>query len=203
MALPALARHLWARLWLRKSQFSGGYGRLKALYAMEDPWQLGSSKEQERFAKTNDLIKQVAPRCRSLLELGCGEGFQTRHLLQVSEAVTGIEVSRQAVDRAKLRCPEASFLVGRAEDAASLVAGAKFDLITAFEVLYYARDIERILADLQQLSPLILVSNYVERAERMAGLFEGPGWRRLENLTAGDTTWRIDLWEATPQSSAG
>ena len=196
MALTAYAREFWVRLMLRRSQFTGEYGRLKALYAVEDPWLLQSDREQARFAATNALVRSVSPGCRRLLELGCGEGFQTAHLMEVAESVTGIEVSAQAVRRARARCPDATFLVGRAEDTAKLTAGRTFDLVTAFEVLYYASDIPSILADLQRLAPKVLVSNYAERAERMAGCFEGPGWRRLDDLKADDIVWRVDLWEA-------
>ena len=70
MSLTASIRKLWARAWLRHSQFTGNYGRLKVLYAVRDPWELGSPREQERFAKTNVLIAALAPGCESLLELG-------------------------------------------------------------------------------------------------------------------------------------
>ena len=48
--------------------------------------------------------------------------------------------------RARERCPQATFLAGRAEDVASLVETQTFDLATAFEVLYYAKDAGEILA---------------------------------------------------------
>ncbi|MDB5454163.1 MAG: hypothetical protein JWO33_2741 [Caulobacteraceae bacterium] len=196
MGGEGFARKLWARLWLRGSHFSGRYANLKALYAIEDPWNLGSEREQARYRHMNRLIGELAPECRSLLELGSGEGFQTQHLLEVSGHVTGVELSGQAVARARHRCPAAELLVGKAEDAPQLLAGRRFDVVTAFEVLYYAQDIGGILADLQAMAPVILVSNFMDEARQMGRHFEGPGWRRLDDLTVDGVIWRIDTWRA-------
>jgi trans-aconitate methyltransferase len=201
IAFPDFARKLWARIWLRRSQFSGRYGQLKALYAIEDPWDLTSDREQERYVRMNALIRELVPDCRELLELGSGEGLQTRRLLEVSEHVTGVELSAQAVERAKARCPQATFIVGRAEEAASLVRGRRFDLVTAFEVLYYARDVAAILADLQPIAPVILVTNYMDLASRMERYFDGAGWTRLDDIAIEDIVWRVDVWRA--QEGAG
>lgn len=195
MSSPSLIRRLWARLWLRRSQFTGDYGRLKALYAVEDPWDLGSAREQERFARTNEIIRSIAPDCGRLLEIGCGEGYQTERMRDVSHEIVGVEVSAQAVERARRRCPDVRFHVGRAEDVADLIGDARFDVVTAFEVLYYAKDIGRIIADLQTLAPTLVITNFVSRAEHMARHFEGPGWRRVEDLSVGDTVWRVDIWQ--------
>lgn len=189
-------RKLWARIWLRRSQFSGRYGQLKALYAIDDPWNLSSGKERERHLRMNTLIAEVAPGCGWLLELGAGEGFQTQHLQAVSRRVVGLEISDQAVKRARVRCPDVEFIVGPAEDAASLLAGRRFDVITAFEVLYYAPDIASMLASLQTMTPVIVVTNYMDLAQKMGSLFEGPGWERREDLTLEGVTWRIDVWRA-------
>jgi trans-aconitate methyltransferase len=194
MTVAQFGRRLWARLWLRRSQFTGAYGKLKALYAVEDPWELSSEREQERFEKTNALIRTLAPDCKSLLELGCGEGFQTSYLLKSSASVTGVEVSSQAVARARVRCPKATFKIGRAEDVATLVAGERFDIATAFEVLYYSKNVDAILSALQAIAPIVLVTNFADRARQMTGCFDGPGWRRLDDLTVAETVWQVNEW---------
>jgi protein-L-isoaspartate O-methyltransferase len=201
MSEPSALRKLWARLWLRRSRFGGRYGHLKALYAVEDPWDLGSEREQTRHRLMNDLIRGLAPDCERLLELGSGEGLQTQHLLEVCGEVVGVEISPQAVARARQRCPQATFLVGRAEDLPTILPGQRFDVVTAFEVLYYAREPRPILDGLKTIGSTILVTNYMDVAQHMAGLFEGPGWRRLDDLTVEDTTWRVDVWQA--QGAAG
>jgi SAM-dependent methyltransferase len=201
MSLTDVVRKCWARVWLRRSQFSGRYGQLKALYTMEDPWGLSSERERARFERMNALIAELAPGCDQLLELGSGEGFQTAHLLKVSRHVTGVELSAQAATRAKARCPEAELIVGKAEDVAALLAGRRFDAVTAFEVLYYAKDAGLILEDLKRLAPIVLVTNYMDLAVRMGSYFEGPGWSRLEDIAAEGVVWRVDVWR--DQNEAG
>jgi SAM-dependent methyltransferase len=181
-------------VWFGPGQYGGDYERMNALYLAEDPWKLASERERDRFEQTNAMITGAAPGCGSILELGSGEGIQTQYLLQIAPSVTGIEVSRQAVERAHLRLPEVQFCVGRAEDVETLVQGRRFDLITAFEVLYYARDVAFILTELQRLAPKILITNYYKRAGKLAHHFEGPEWTRLEDIRTDGMIWRCDLW---------
>jgi SAM-dependent methyltransferase len=187
-------KSLWTRFWLRNSKFSGRYEDLRRLYTVRDPWNLQSAKEQARFEAANALIRSLVPDCGSLLELGCGEGFQTAHLQDVSRAVTAVDVSDKAVARARAACPSVEFDVGRAEDVGRLFSGRRFDIVTAFEVLYYSDDAARVIGEVQQLSDVLLVSNYVERAKRMEGLFTGPDWSRLEDIVAEGTVWECHAW---------
>jgi SAM-dependent methyltransferase len=187
-------KSLWTRFWLRNSKFSGRYDDLRRLYAVKDPWNLQSAKEQARFEATNALVRSLVPDCRSLLELGCGEGFQTARLLEVSRAVTSVDVSERAIARARAAYPSASFEVSKAEDIGSLFKGRRFDIVTAFEVLYYSDDASRVIGAVQELSDVLLVSNYIERAERLRGLFTGPGWTRLDDIVVEDTVWECHAW---------
>lgn len=193
-SLRAKLRALWARWWLRRSRFSGRYGDLDRLYMIEDPWNLASSKEQARFDASNRLVRALAPGCRSLLELGSGEGLQTEHLMRVSAEVAGLEISSAAVRRAEARLPQVTFRVGRAEDASALFPGRRFDVVTAFEVLYYIEDVAGALTALQSIADTLIVTSYAARAERMRGLFAGPGWQRLDDIEAEDTRWEAYAW---------
>ncbi len=189
-----LLKGLWTRLWLRRASFSARYGDLDKLYALRDPWNLDTPREQARFAASNALVARLAP--ATLLEIGSGEGAQTRWLQQVVGHVTGVEVSGAAVIRAREACPGAEFHEGRAEDAARLLAGRRFDLITAFEVLYYAADVPAVLTGLQALGDRLLVTAYRRRAEQLRPHFAGqPGWRQLEDIAADGTEWEVWLWE--------
>ncbi|WP_377845461.1 class I SAM-dependent methyltransferase [Bosea sp. UC22_33] len=195
----AQLRSQWARFWLRRSKFSGSYHDLQRLYAIKDPWNLGSAKEQHRFAASNAIIRRIVGDCDSLLELGCGEGFQTVWLAQLSHTVAGIDVSEKAVERARLVCPQAELKVGTAEGVRALFPQRRFDLVTAFEVLYYSNDIGRVLDEMQQISDCLLVTNYAERARQMRTYFVGPGWSRLEDIVAEGTVWEAYTWKR-PQS---
>lgn len=199
MMLEKFIRGMWTRLWLRRSKFSGRYGDLERLYALRDPWNLSGSGEQSRFEQTNQLIAEWVPDCRSLLEIGCGEGLQTEHLKRISKSVVGLDISATAIGRARARLPTVEFKIGRAEDAAGLFPGRKFDLLTAFEMLYYSTDIPAMIVEMQQLSDTLLVTNYAERAEVMGHHFEGPGWQRLRSISADGQRWDCHLWRARRQ----
>lgn len=194
MGLKARLRALWARWWLRRSSFSGRYGDLDRLYAIEDPWNLTSAKERARFEASNRIVATLAPGCGSLLEIGSGEGLQTEYLAKMSERVAGIEVSAAAVRRAQERLPDAEFRVGKAEDAPALFPGRRFDVVTAFEVLYYIEDVAAAVAALQSMTDLLVVTSYSARADRMRHLFEGAGWQRLDDIAAEGTVWEAYAW---------
>jgi ubiquinone/menaquinone biosynthesis C-methylase UbiE len=172
------------------------------LYLLEDPWQLASPREHGRFARTNAMIAQIVPDCGALLEIGSGEGEQTAHLLKVARSVTGIEVSQAAVDRARRSVPNAEFLVGCAEDAPALLGARAFDIVTACEMLYYARDAGQVLETLKRLAPRVLVTIYDKRADSLAVHFQGAGWSRLEDIRVEGTRWHCHLWCAAEQSPA-
>lgn len=178
--------------WFRRTR----YRRMERLYLTEDPWELASPREHQRFALTNALIMKIAPDCGTLLEIGSGEGEQTAHLLKVAGGVTGIEVSQAAVKRARCAAPDAEYLVGCAEDAADLLAGRRFDIVTACEMLYYAPDPGRVLDSLKSLASRILVTTYDKRTRSVAAHFAGPGWSRLDDMVVGSTRWHCHLWQA-------
>lgn len=175
------------------------YRRMNRLYLLEDPWQLASPREHQRFALTNALIADIAPECGALLEIGSGEGEQTAHLRKVAGSVTGIEVSETAVNRARRAIPDAEYLVGCAEDAATLLSGRRFDIVTACEMLYYAPDPGRVLESLKSLAPRILVTTYDKRTRAVAAHLSGPGWSRLDDMVVEGTRWHCHLWQAPEQ----
>lgn len=194
--LARLATILRSGRWLELGQYRGDYSRMERIYLLDDPWNLRSPREVMRFKLINEVVATVVPVRGAILEIGSGEGAQTACLSPIAGSVTGLEVSRAAIERARVRVPEAEFVHGRAEDAASLFAGRRFGLVTACEVLYYSRDPAAILAQLQCLAPAILVVNYERRAAPLERHLRGPGWKRLDDLGWGNTVWRCHLWRA-------
>lgn len=190
-----MLRGFWKKAMLRGTAFTGAYGKLRWLYSIEDPWEMSSEREQYRFRKVNDMLTAIAPRFGSILELGSGEGHQSLHLATIADRLTGVDISASAVERARRRCPDAEFAASELEAVPELFAGRRFDLVTGCEVLYYVRDAGSILSALQAMTEGIFVSNYLPRSEKMRPLFEGPGWRRLDNIVHEDTVWECFLWE--------
>ena len=124
-------RRLWMKYALRGVGGSDNHARLDLAYAVEDPWNMESTLERARFEQTNAVIERAFGRVGSVLELGCGEGHQTEWLARISERQYGVDVSPQAIARAKLRVTGAEF-------AATDVFGqpwgdepGRFDLVTA------------------------------------------------------------------------
>lgn len=196
MALKKTLTDLWKRVMLRDSAFTASYGRIRTLYTMEDPWEMESAREQHRFKETMAQLGSIAPRFPEVLELGCGEGHQSLYLMDVSDALYGVDISEAAIRRARQRCAGADFRAARLEDISNEFADKRFDLITACEVLYYAVDTKAILAELQAKTDRLYVSNYLKRSEAMKSHFQGDGWQQLDRITFEDTIWECYLWQS-------
>lgn len=194
--------NLWKRAMLRGTAFAGRYDRVRLLYFLADPWEMASPREQHRFRQTQAQLKDIAPRFESILELGCGEGHQSQFLQEICTCLDGVDISPLAVRRAARRCPQGHFHALALEDVDRIFAERRFDLITACEVLYYARDIGAALSALQARTDRLYVSNFRERAERMRGHFEGEGWRGLAPIRFEGIEWECRLWEAAGQRVA-
>lgn len=179
----------------RGTAFTGAYGKLRTLYLLEDPWNMASPREQYRFAATNAQLASLKERYSGILELGCGEGHQSQHLKQLTDRLFGIDISGKAVKRARRRNPDVTFAEAGLEQVGDTFSSEKIELICACEILYYAKNLKQILPVLQQRSPRIYVSNFAPRSKHMRENFAGPGWRRLEDITHGETVWECFLWE--------
>ncbi len=86
-----------------------------------------------------------------VLDVGCNTGYGTLRLVPVARRVVGVDVSPQAIERARLRAPDGSpeFIV---------TGGGKlpfpdgsFDLVTSFQVLEHVPDPAAYLAELRRV----------------------------------------------------
>jgi trans-aconitate methyltransferase len=185
------------RRWsLRHRQYRGGVDILDALYEKADPWNLASAHEAARFAATNALIAEHVPNCKTLLEIGSGEGLQTRELLRVANQVTGIEGSATALMRARDNVPNATFILGDFSQDIPEIQRQHYDLATLCEVLYYIEDPQAALTRAQSLANAVLVTIYEPQAAALAMLFKTPSWRSLNSIDADKKRWRVYLWQS-------
>ena len=194
-------RDYWMRLALRRVHYADRADKLDLLYRVEDPWRLGSAKEQARFEWTNRLIAtHLAPR-DTILEVGCGEGHQSQFLSRVCGRLYGIDVSPRAVRRARRRCREARFAAGDPFTLRLADMPAPVDLVVACEMLYYVKDIPRFLARISRLGRACLVTYYRGQAASLDPHFaDRPGCRRAQ-FRFGDTEWHAVWWQADPGSN--
>jgi 2-polyprenyl-3-methyl-5-hydroxy-6-metoxy-1,4-benzoquinol methylase len=186
---------LWTRVMLRHTAFTGSYGKLRALYARRDPWNMASKREQHRFQATNDLLSGVQATYESILELGSGEGHQSASLARLTDRFHGIDISEFAVRRAQNLVPQGAFRVGPLEAIERIYPDVDFELITACEVLYYLPDPATVLPLLQARCQQLFVSSYSERTEGLRAALKGPGWQSLPDIRYQDTAWNCFLWQ--------
>ena len=181
------------RIALHRAHYANGRRRFEILYWLGDPWKMSSEAEASRFQWTNRLIEGHLGPLGTLLEVGCGEGHQSLHLIKQCDQLFGIDVSRSAIARCRARCPQGQFVVGSHVEFAFPSTPAVFDLVVACEVIYYLRDVTAAIAQLSALGRACLITYYDARAPELDPIFadvaEGTDVHRH-----GQTTWKAVWW---------
>ena len=196
LSVPRL-RDYWVWLALHGVHYAGHSRRLDYAYMVEDPWQLGSPREQARFGWTNQLIAENITPHDTILEIGCGEGHQSQYLVRQCRRLYGIDVSSRAVRRARRRCPEGSFVVGDPFSFRFPGMAPLSDLVVACEMLYYVKDIDQFTARISELGRACLVTYYSAQAPSLdPHLASLPGAERAQFSFDG-ATW-IAVWWRNP-----
>jgi SAM-dependent methyltransferase len=187
-------RDYWVRFALRRVHYTDRADRLDRLYLVKDPWRLQSAKEQARFAWTNRVVGEHFGRPETVLEIGCGEGYQSEYLTQACGQLYGIDVSPRAVRRARRRCREVRFVAGDPLTFHFADMPQPVDLVVACEMLYYVKDISRFLDRLSTLGRACLVTYYEGQASSLDPYFtRWTGCRRAQ-FRCDDTEWRAVWW---------
>lgn len=96
---------------------------------------------------SHGLVIAMVGRGRRVLEVGCGSGYVSRHLVERGNEVIGIDVDPDAVAAARLVLDEVHCCDLDVVEASSLVHGP-FDVIVLADVLEHVREPDRVLADL-------------------------------------------------------
>jgi SAM-dependent methyltransferase len=193
-AMVRICKRLWLRYNLNGATPMEIPRRLESLYEMEDPWHLQAERETVRFHEINALVRRHFPNTRTVLEIGSGEGLQTRHLLEIATQLYGVELSPTAVERARRRVPEARFYVGDFRGRPWRDATDRFDLIVACEVLYYLsdadlRDTVRAMSRLGRGCLVSFKSSAAERLARVLPLDAERAWIHCDGAT-----WLVAWW---------
>lgn len=165
---PSWLRRVWRKIAMRNLTGRDNHAQLERLYLMPDPWQMESAREQARFRHTSALIGDRVGRVTSLLEIGCGEGHQSQHLVAHCDQLFGIDVSERAVGRARTRVPQAQFAHATLDSLPWTAPQGRFDLIVACEVLYYVRDVPDAVARMSALGDHCLVTFFGPAARVVA-----------------------------------
>lgn len=198
MSIKSFGKDIWARMLLRGVHYSDRHAHLDILYRVPDPWGLDCSKEKFRFAATNAIIGREFGKVGSLLEIGCGEGFQSVYLSEICDRLHGVDISPVAIKRARERCPGGSFTptdIGRPRQV-SIEAGS--DLVVACEVLYYVKALPEFVDRMCGLGSACLITYHAPHRERLAPIIARGRDVRSELICHGDTEWVASWWINAP-----
>ncbi|RWC62449.1 trifunctional glycosyltransferase/class I SAM-dependent methyltransferase/polysaccharide deacetylase [Mesorhizobium sp.] len=136
---PAAPRRARPRHDKDRTSFWNGY------FATEDPWNYGSSYEQEKYERQLEILP-AGPIGRAL-ELACAEGHFTRQLAPRVGHLTATDISAIAVERTRARCSDQPNIEFGVLDFSADTLPGNMDLIFCSEVLYYLDD----LAELRRI----------------------------------------------------
>ncbi len=135
-----------------------------------------SSNQHEMLEK---LIKQHAPKAKTVLELGCGTGSVLEQLSK-HYSVVGIDLSKEMVKRAKKKVPSGTFSV---MDMSSFRLNQKFDVILCmFDSINHLTTFDQWKSLFQSASQHLTESgififdyNTIEKLEKLA---QSPAWTK-------------------------
>lgn len=194
-------RRAWMNFALRGVGGADNHARLDLAYRIPDPWNMESELEQFRFERTNALVKKHFPNCHSILEIGCGEGHQSEYLQQVCTELHGIDVSATAIERARLRLPNANFAAGDIFSHPWGQTAGQFDLVIACEVLYYVADIERTVAEMSRLGKACLVTIFAPAIRRVGPYLENRHGVGKDWFGGNGAEWVVAYWPNSAESN--
>lgn len=115
--------------------------------------------QRHNFARYYEpfLRQAIVPGAR-VLELGCGTGIYSRWLLDQGCTVVGMDIAGKILEKARRRCPEATFVVGDCETPAAYLpeelAADGFDAILGVNTFcYYPNKVEALSRYKELLRP--------------------------------------------------
>ena len=108
------------------------------LWMRGDPWELETTNwEHERYSRLLAMLDK--PRYGRVLEIGCGAGTFTRHLAGLADTALALDVSSEAIARAKLAQSDlkhVEFQAGNIMDH-NFRDDEPWDLIVISETIYF------------------------------------------------------------------
>jgi 2-polyprenyl-3-methyl-5-hydroxy-6-metoxy-1,4-benzoquinol methylase len=192
----------WLNWQLRRAK-NGDARAISRLYWLRDPWGLCGPTEQFRFEETTRFIRErIGTRFESVLEVGCGEGLQTKYLAPLADKIVGIDLGPQAIERARAkRIKNAMFKVGDLTGYQKQ-GGETFGLVTACEVFYYFKDLEHTYSCLNQLGQCCVATYYQGEYPRMDAFFRSKAVN-FDTIRGPVGEWRIVWWKNTSDPTCG
>ena len=121
---------------------------------VDEAYEIWSRTYDEDRNLTRDLDEQITRqtlnncRCKSILEIGCGTGKNTRWLSEIAEQVHAIDFSAAMIEQAQQKCTFENVTFSLADITERWpVADASVDLVTCNLVLEHISDLKFIFAE--------------------------------------------------------
>ena len=188
-----IVKNNWMKLLLKRVRYSNNTRNINNIYFLRNPWKLNSKREIFRFEETNKIILDNFGKVNSLLEIGCGEGYQSEYLSRVCNSFTGIDVSSRAIKRARIKFPNFNFSVN--DFIKKDLGEASFELILACEVLYYMSNVPEIINKMRDHSQYCLVTYFSREIPFLDPLILSIPSCSSTLIELEDIAWRIAWWK--------
>ncbi|WP_368655544.1 class I SAM-dependent methyltransferase [Castellaniella ginsengisoli] len=143
---------------------------------------------RNKIAQRHSVLKRISPRSRSMLDVGCGEGFSLSYFREQGWFVKGFDFSRDGVESQNPSCRDA-LVVGDVFELLEeeISSGSKYDVVWLQNVLEHVLDPIALLISLKALlapggAAVITVPNDFSSVQREAlarGYIEQEFWVAL------------------------
>ncbi len=125
-------------------------------------------------------LEAVSLKPESLVSVGCGEGFDLKHILSIYQPkkTVGVDLSKSALNYAQKQLPEVEFIQ---EDASKLpFKDNQFDLVVALEILEHIPDYDKAISELKRIAKnKVIITVPWEPSFSMVSLMRGKYLKRL------------------------
>jgi 2-polyprenyl-3-methyl-5-hydroxy-6-metoxy-1,4-benzoquinol methylase len=117
----------------------------------------------------------------AVLDIGAGTGFYVRRWLELGAArVTGIDLSDAAVEALRAEFPTAEFLRDDIAEASEATLTGRYDLVSAFDVLFHIVDDERFVCAIGNISEVTRPGGHLLLSDNF---LHGPAIRGLHQVS--------------------
>ncbi len=120
------------------------FGTIAGEYDLWYNTQLGREYDREEKEMVRTALRNSGAR-GSLLEIGCGTGHWCEFFIALGFSVSGVDISSEMLERAKIRVPSARLVLCDAESLP--FADGEFDAVAAITVLEFTAEPHKVLKE--------------------------------------------------------